>query len=295
MNINDIKRLPDLYKEKEKLEKQKIDLENQSKQLKDEANKAEEKARQDLKKFESVISAFHQASFNWWTSFFNQNSPSRISDKIQDLKEDIARQQRRVDEGKRVDNPEINKDVQILENEIESSKSLQDRFAKKAGMIARKAMLYDVCLYVDKADWTLKKFNNAQDWGLHLCPNGIRSSLFKIWFMISNPFGYFDLKKAVEDFPSLYGSYLFALKKILAIVSKYNIGNKNNPVGELKSLLAHARSEIAAGEYNISLYQKKIDNLRPMESLVSGGQQAFLNLKFDEQRIIYDYKDEYRK
>jgi hypothetical protein len=291
MDINDIKRLPDLYIQKKELENQIDNLEKISASLESEAGKAEERAKQELKKFESVISAFHQASFDWWTRFFNQNSPDRISDKIKDLKADIAREQQRVDEGKRVDNREFIKDVQILENEIESNKSLQDRFSIKAGYIARKAMLYDVCLYVDNTDWTLKKFNNAHDWGLHLCPNGISSSLFKIWFMISNPFGYFDLKKAVEDFPSLYGSYLTALNKIQSIIKKRNVKN----LSELKSLLAHARSEISAGEYNIGLCQKKMDNLRPMESLVSGGQQAFLNLKFDEQRMLYDYKEEYRK
>ncbi len=291
MDINDIKRLPDLYIQKKKLENQIDNLEKISASLESEAGKAEERAKQELKKFESVISAFHQASFDWWTRFFNQNSPDRISDKIKDLKADIAREQQRVDEGKRVDNREFIKDVQILENEIESNKSLQDRFSIKAGYIARKAMLYDVCLYVDNTDWTLKKFNNAHDWGLHLCPNGISSSLFKIWFMISNPFGYFDLKKAVEDFPSLYGSYLTALNKIQSIIKKRNVKN----LSELKSLLAHARSEISAGEYNIGLCQKKMDNLRPMESLVSGGQQAFLNLKFDEQRMLHDYKEEYRK
>lgn len=295
MNIDDIKKLPGLYEEKEKLERQKNDQKKESEQLQNQADEAREKARNDLMNFDKVITSYRNISYNWWLTFFNQHSPDHIAGKMKELKANIAHEQLRVDEGKRIDNPEVNNDLKVLENEIDKNKSLQDRFAKEAGMIARKAMLYDVCLYVDKTDWTLKKFNNAHDWGLHLCPNGISSSLFKIWFMISDPFGYFDLKKAVEDFPALYESYHLALQKIQSIVSKYNIGNKDNPVGELKSLLSRARSEIAAGEYNIGLYQKKIDNLRPLEQLVKGGEQAFLNLKYDDHQILRDYLEDYRK
>ncbi len=295
MDINDIKKLPDLYIQKKELDNQIENLEKISASLKSEADQARGNAFAKLNKFEKIISTFQQESRNWWVEFFNRNSPEKMEQNIQTLKSKIAHEQDRIEKSKKYDNPEFKKDIETLESETAQISTLRNGFASKAGFIARKAMLYDVCLYVDKTDWTLKKFNNAHDWGLHLCPNGISSSLFKIWFMISNPFGYFDINKAVEDFPAMYENFLSAQQKLQRILQKYEIKNVNDPASELKTLLEQAQSEARAGNYNIGLFQKQIDDIHPIESLVKGGSTSFLNMKYDDVQLLKGYKEEYQR
>lgn len=295
MDINDIKRLPNLYIQKKELENQIENLEKISASLKSEADQARGNASAKLNKFEKIVSTFQQESRNWWVEFFNRNSPEKMEQNIQTLKSKIAHEQDRIEKSKKYDNSEFKNDIETLESETAQISTLRNGFASKAGFIARKAMLYDVCLYVDKTDWTLKKFNNAHDWGLHLCPNGISSSLFKIWFMISNPFGYSDINKAVEDFPEMYENFLSAQQKLQRILQKYEIKNVNDPASELKTLLEQAQSEARAGNYNIGLFQKQIDDIHPIESLVKGGLTSFLNMKYDDVQLLKGYKEEYQR
>lgn len=294
-SINDIRKLPNLYNQKEELEYQKSALEERSQRLAKEADDCIQKELVKKKMFDEIISFFTATSKEWWRNFHFANSPGKINDKIQNLSSQIKQAQKRIEECRKIDNPDYNNDIKTLSSEMTKSSQTRESFAELAGMVSRKALCYSVCAYVDTNSWTLKRFNPSTDWGLHLCPNGIDSSSFKIRFAITNPLGYLDLKNTIEDLPFQYSTFLSSQQKIQGIIKKYGIRNVNNPVGEMNSILKEARSEISAATNNISKYEANIEYLQDLKSVVNDNQEVFMTQNFDSLMQLNDFKKDYRE
>ena len=294
-NINDIRQLPSLYEKKDELELQMGQLKERSQALAKEADGCIQKELAKQKRFDEVISFFIGGSKEWWKNFHYHHHASTLGNKIIDLNEKISQAKKKIEDCRRIDNPDFSNDIKFINSEMANSSQLRDAFATKAGNISRKALCYEVCVYVDKTGWTLKKFNPAKDWGLHLCPNGAGSSSFKTWFAISNPLGFLDLQASVKGLPAFYQKVLTSQQSIQAIVKKYGIKNLNNPAGEMDSILRQARSDISTATNNINSYEKQVESLQQLKSVVIDNLEAFMNLKFDEYKPLYDFKEEYRR
>ena len=293
-NINDIRQLPSLYSKKDELELQIGKLKERSQALAKEAEECVQKELAKQKRFDEIITFFKGGSKEWWKNFHYHHNASTLGNKITDLNEKISQAKKKIEDCRRIDNPDFANDIKAINNELNNSSQLRDAFATKAGNVSRKALCYEVCVYVDKTGWTLKQFNPAKDWGLHLCPNGAGSSSFKTWFAISNPLGYMDLQAAVKGLPAFYGKVLTSQQNIQAIIKKYGIKNLNNPAGEMDSILRQARSDISTATSNINSYEKQVESLQQLKSVVKDNIETFMNLKFDEYRPLYDFKEEYR-
>ena len=141
--------------------------------------------------------------------------------------------------------------------------------------------------------WLNKIFNDNRDWGLHLCPNGISISIFKYLFMLTNPFGYMDLKKAVMSLPSLYGKLLDSKKRLQEIIRQNNIKDVNNPVGELNRRLKSAKDTITRKSKELETTKQQVLDLQKLMALVGGGPEAFMQQWFGHQSFLSKQKERY--
>lgn len=291
--INDIKQLPDLFKRKETLEEQIKKLEEQKATLKNEMEAEKAKANETLGTFDATIAAYRKASMEWWKQFYLENSAEIVQTSILSLLAKQAKDQKDLDESQKVVSDEFTHNMKETQIAFDDNKLLQQMFAESAGAIAQKAMCYDVCLYIDRSSYTIKKFNDSRDWGLHLCPNGIGMSIFKYIFMLTNPFGYMDLSEAVKSLPSKYSKLLDSKKRLQEIIRQNNIKDVNNPVGELNRRLNSAKETIARKNKVLETTKQQILDLQMLMALVGGGQEAFLQHRLGRQSFLNQYKDRY--
>ena len=292
-NINDIRQLPKLYNQKEELERRSDALRERLRSLEKEADNCLQIELAKQKRFDEIISYFTTSSKEWWRSFYFANSPSKIGSKIQNLNSLISSAQKKIADCRRIDNVAFSNDINTISSEMTKISKIRESFAETAGYVSRKALCYNVCAYVDETSWTLKRFNASRDWGLHLCPKGIEKSLFKTWFAVTSPLGYLDIKDAIEDLPLQYSTLLSSQQKIQSIIKKYGIQNVNNPAGELATKLRNARSEIATATSNIEKAKRQIAYLQNLRAIVVESQEAFMNQRFDDYRLLYDFKNDY--
>ena len=292
--MNDIRRLPSLYKQKDEIELQIKVQEEEVVHLENEAQKATASAEAKLRRFNEIIGIYKNMSREWWQNFFNQNSPQKLEQRIAELKQSISSEQAKIAEKKKIDNPNFAEDLKTFSSEMNKSSQLRDNFAQYAGNLARKAMCYDVCVYCDTDDWTLQPFNGNKDWGVHLCPKGISKSFFKKRFMITNPLAYSDIKKLAEHLPAKYKERLSSHLAVQYIIDKYHIKSKINPVSEMSEMLKQAKGEIAKANGNISRYQEEIKGLQELLSVVNVGSNSFMEQLFDDISLLKGYQNRYR-
>lgn len=291
--INDIKQLPDLFKRKETLEEQIKKLEEQKATLNNEVEAEKAKANEALGTFDTTIAAYRKASMEWWKQFYLENSAEIVQTSILSLLAKQAKDQKDLDESKKVVSDEFTHKMKETQIAFDDNKLLQQMFAESAGAIAQKAMCYDVCIYIDCSNYTIKKFNDRRDWGLHLCPKGIGFSIFKYIFMLTNPFGYMDLDKAVWNLPSKYRELLDSKKRLQEIIRQNNIKDTNNPVGELNRRLSSAKETITRKSKELETTKQQVLYLQKLLALVGGGQEAFMEHWFGHQSFLNQHKDRY--
>lgn len=291
--INDIKKLPELFKCKDELEVLISKLEGEMAELRNEVEAENVKVKESLGAFDSAIDAFKEASQDWWRLFYQENSAEIVQTRIISLLAKQAKTQHELDASKKIANDEFVHRINEIQKVVDDNKSLQQKFAQTAGIIAQKAMCYDVCLYIDRTNFTIKWFDDKKDWGLHLCPNGISSSLYKYIFMLINPFGYMDLKKAVKSLPSLYGMLLDSRKHLQEIEKGNSIEDLNDPVGELTKRLNTAKETITRTREELKESRKQVHDLQILMTLVGGGQDAFMHQRFNHQTFLLWQKEEY--
>lgn len=291
--IDDIKQLPDLFKRKEELEDQIKKLDEQKVALNEEMEAEKTKAEETLGTFDATIEAYKKASMEWWKQFYKENSVEIVQTSILSLITKQTKDQQELDESLKIVSDEFTLNVDIAKKAFEDNKTLQQEFAQSAGAIAQKAMCYDVCLFIDRSNFTIKKFNDNRDWGLHLCPNGISISIFKYLFMLTNPFGYMDLKKAVMSLPSLYGKLLDSKKRLQEIIRQNNIKDVNNPVGELNRRLNSAKDTITRKSKELETTKQQVLDLQKLMALVGGGPEAFMQQWFGHQSFLSKQKERY--
>ena len=291
--IDDIKKLPDLFKRKEELEDQIKKLDEQKVALNDEIEAEKAKAKETLGTFDATIATYKKASMEWWKQFYQENSVEIVQTSIISLITKQTKDQQELDESLKIVSDEFTRNVDIAQKAFEDNKTLQQEFAQSAGAIAQKAMCYDVCLFIDRSNFTIKKFNDNRDWGLHLCPNGINFSIFKYLFMLTNPFGYMDLKKAVMSLPSLYGKLLDSKKRLQEIIRQNNIKDVNNPVGELNRRLSSAKDTITRKSKELETTKQQVLDLQKLMALVGGGPEAFMQQWFGHQSFLSKQKERY--
>lgn len=291
--IDDIKQLPDLFKRKEELEDQIKKLDEQKVALNEEMEAEKTKAEETLGTFDATIEAYKKASMEWWKQFYKENSVEIVQTSIISLITKQTKDQQELDESQKLVSDEFTRNINEAQKAFEDNKILQQEFAQSAGTIAQKAMCYDVCLFIDRSNFTIKKFNDNRDWGLHLCPNGISISIFKYLFMLTNPFGYMDLKKAVASLPSLYGKLLDSNKRLQGIIRQNYIKDVNNPVGELKRRLSSAKDTIARKSKELETTKQQVLDLQKLMALVGGGLESFMQQWFGHQSFLSEQKKRY--
>lgn len=291
--IDDIKQLPDLFKRKEHLEDQIKKLDEQKTALKNEIESEKTKADETLRTFDATIEAYKKASMEWWKQFYLENSAEIVQTSILSLLAKQTKDQKDLDESQKVASDEFIHKIDEAKTAFEDNKTLQQKFAQSAGTIAQKAMCYDVCIYIDRSKYTIKKFNDTRDWGLHLRPKGIDVSIFKYIFMLTNPFGYMDLDNAVRNLPSLYRKLLDSKKRLQEIIRQNNIRDINNPVGELNRRLNTAKETITKKNKEIETTKQQILDLQMLMALVGNGKVAFLKQWFCHHSFLNKQKEKY--
>lgn len=291
--IDDIKQLPDLFKRKEHLEDQIKKLDEQKAALKNEIESEKTKAEETLRTFDATIAAYKKASMEWWKQFYIENSAEIVQTSILSLLAKQTKDQKDLDESQKIASDEFIHKIDEAKRAYEDNKALQQKFAQSAGTIAQKAMCYDVCIYIDRSKYTIKKFNDTRDWGLHLRPKGVGVSIFKYIFMLTNPFGYMDLDKAVRNLPSLYRKLLDSKKRLQDIISQNNIRDINNPVGELNRRLSTAKETIAKKNKEIESTKQQILDLQKLMALVGNGKMKFLEQWFSRHSFLNKQKEKY--
>ena len=293
-NINDIKQLPGLYNKKDELDSLVLQLKNKADSLKSEEEIAVNKAREKYKRFETIINAFKEESYSWWYNYYLTNSPTIIDKKIYKEGLEISKAQVLLELDKTIDNNEFKNDIYDLINDINTYNYSHKSLTNSAVMAAEKAMLYNICIYTDGSDWTIKKFDESIDWGLHLCPKGINKSIYKYWFFLNNPYSYFDLKKAADYVTERYNNYLLFHGIVHKIIQKYNIKSADKPIEELQSRLRDAQNDIKEQKTIIEKCNINIRELEAIKALVQNGKEAFMSLNFDKYEKLRSYKNEYR-
>lgn len=310
-SIKDIKQLPDLYRKKDEWEMEIGRKEEESLRLDKEAEESVRKAKDEflrldkeaeesiqrerakLKRFDDVLACFKKNSRDWWMEFYSTNSPSKLDGKIQNLSFQIRQAQQKVEACNQIDNSDFSLNIRALSLEVASRDKIREEFSELAGYVSRKALCYGVCAYADKSGWTLRRFNPPKDWGLHLCPNGAGSSIYKIWFAITNPLGFWDIKKAIRPLPAKYVKMLSLVESVQASIKKYRLKNDRDPVGEMNALLRQARSEKATASENIGKWDKERAYLQKLRAIVGADLEKFMVQKFDD-KLLYDFREDYR-
>lgn len=266
-----------------------VEAEKMNKNVEESANKT----TSTLKAFDDSVELFIKCSQEWWKRFYDMHSSVIVQNEITALKKRIADANNDLKKYELICSKSYSDDIKALSDEISKKGKVDDVFKRKIIRAAQKAMCYEVCILLDRKGWKLKGFDDREDWGLHLCPNGARGSRFHYLFMLTNPFGYYDLKKSLEGAPDYYKRTLLSQNKIQSIIQKHHLKNTSNPVDEMKTILGDALGKVVEIPVRISNMQELLNKDEKLYIIVKNGEQAFMQQSFDDISQLREYKGEY--
>ena len=290
----DIKRLPALYTEKARLEAKIEEMGKKLAELKRLANTETSKAQKMYDNFDEMVKTYSKASENWWSNFYKQNSAEKTATRISQLEQSIREREERIRAANLIDNEQSRNDLKHARKEMDQIAYVTGALALAASDAAKTALCYNVCIYADTSGWCVKSLNKEADWGLHLCPNGIESSVFGTIYHVLNPLGYADIKAMAEKVPQAYKDMLEVQQKLITIRQKYNLTD-DDPSEELSQ-----RLEEAADTRQNALKQKEQltgekQKMQQLQKLVGNGLQYFMAQDFDEAPLPLSLKGLYQK
>lgn len=269
------------------------ELRTQVEETKNNVEKAVQNTAAMVKSFDEAVEFYKSSSQEWWRKFYDLHSSVKVQNEILNLKKRINAAKSELKEYETICDKSYSNDIKTLSSEISSKNQLDSIFKKKIVKAAQKAMCYEVCIYLDRKSWKLKAFDDKSDWGLHLCPNGAKGNRFHYFFILTNPFGYFDLKKALEGAPEYYKRILASQSRILSIIQKHHLKDSSNPVDEMKRNLGNALGKIVEIPVRISNTQKLLEKEEVLYSIVKSGEQEFMQQQFEEINQFNEYRGDY--